>query len=347
MAIRSRQSLGAEAGESARSGTGLGNFDLADAEGDAIRAGTWTELNEYLWRSAMINRYLYYKKEAYNNRIRDAAIDAIRERKLVDPTAVDVESGDALNAILFQLGDPTVNTDALSYATGDLMLTGEDVAKIPFMFSHKGTSLSLKRLMAEGEGWPKVLRDDALRSLREQYEQAVDVIDQVPEGEEIPDESIDRARDALGQMARVVKRADLPGPEAAEALRYIRAHIGMVAMLEEPDVQKFIEEAETVDEISLPNLLGFMQVFNLQFAAAEDPEEKDLYRTKLYPMLDRLHARMVEAHADQVENPEKYTANPANVFGDYELEDFDRGTRRRDRDQPQDRDQGEGRPSGS
>ena len=90
-----------------------------------------------------------------------------------------------------------------------------------------------------------------------------------------------------------------------------------------------------------------MQVFNLQFGAAEDPEEKDLYRTKLYPMLVRLHARVVEAHADQVEEPEKYTANPAKVFGDYPLEDLDRGAQDRgqDQDQPQDRDRGESRPS--
>jgi hypothetical protein len=264
---------------------GLGAGDLMSAQAGAVRAETWAELNEYLYQSRMLQRQRYRAEEAIDDQIEDQARQELQEKNLNDPSPQRIASGSALNNILFQLDDPSIPDSLINDAAAGQTVPGGLIQNIPFMFSHKGAAVSLQRLAHEGEGWPSALQVEAFAPLRQRYDQLVEQILQVPEGEPIPDEKIAEARSILGEMYRTIKMADLDGPVAAEALRHLKAQAGMVAMLQEPDVKKVLDEAGKVEQVSLPNLLNFMRSFNLQFGAADSPEEEALYTDTLYPMM--------------------------------------------------------------
>ena len=308
--------LAAEARGAGALAEGLGEANVENAEAAAIRTNAYEDLNNYLYQSRMIQRQRYFADQAAKQRTENKARDAIETRKLENPTLGDVESGSALNDILFQIDNPQIPESMLGEASQGATLPGVAVQAIPFMFAHRGTAISLERLTTEGEGWPGNLRAEQFAPLRERYEGIIKRILETPEDQAVSNESISSARAILGQMYKTIHDSDLPGPEAAETLRYLKAQAGMVSMLDEPDVMKALEEAGKVDEIALPNLLGFMRAFNLQFGAAKSPEEETLYRDHLYPMMSKVREGLLAQYDGNI---------PGSTFGSDEGSGGDQG----------------------
>ena len=265
---------------------GVGEYNMENAAARRINVNAYEDLSNYLYESRMMQRQRYAADQAKERAIEDQARAAIEQRKLENPTLQDIESGSALNDILFEIDNPQIPTSVLNEVSKGATLPGAAVQAIPFMFAHRGTAISLDRLTTEGEGWPTHLRTEQFAPLRERYQGIIKRVMETPEDQPVPPEAVSEARDVLRAMYKAIYDSDLPGPEAAETLRYLKAQAGMVAMLNEPDVVQALEKAGEVDEIALSNLLEFMQVFNLQFGAAKSPEEETLYRDHLYPMFN-------------------------------------------------------------
>ncbi|RUL89381.1 hypothetical protein [Tautonia sociabilis] len=298
---------------------GIGAADLMTSEAAAIRAETWMELNEYLYRSRMLSRQHALAQAARVESRADEARQQLRGRTLSDPTPQEIESGDALNAILFLLDDPAIPDSVVRDAAQGLALPGSLVKTIPFMFSHKGASVSIDRMLHEGEGWPSALRAEAFTEPRERYEEIARQILEIPEGQPVPRELIDQARSTLNELYQAVRQADLPGPATAEAIRHLKAQAGMVAMLVEPEVKDVLDQAGEVERIELPVLLNFMRSYNLQFGLAESPEERSLYTERLYPMLAQVRQRLTDQFSDAL--PSEVAGSPFSAFDSF---DWDR-----------------------
>lgn len=313
---------------------GLGAGDLMSAQASAVNAETWAELNDYLYRSRMLHRERYQREEAIDDAIEDHAREELRRNELYDPTPQEIESGSALNNILFQLDDPSIPDSVINDAAGGQTIPGSVVSKIPFMFSHKGAAVSMQRLSHEKDGWPSALKADALSPLRDRYDRVVEQILQVPDGESVPVEKIAEARKILGEMYQTIKMADLDGPVAAEALRHLKAQAGMVAMLQEPDVKDVLDEAKGVEQVNLPNLLNFMRSFNLQFGSADSPEEKVLYAETLYPMMAQARNDIAAQYDDKLPGPDpeqqqgqqRYASSPSGAFEGFDWDQLGIGS---------------------
>ncbi|WP_169979501.1 hypothetical protein [Tautonia rosea] len=293
---------------------GLGAGDLRSAQADAVRTQSFIELNEYLYQSARLHRLRSEaERQAREERV-DEARKELRERRTDDPNPQEIESGDALNAMLYDIDNPAIPNSVIRDAAENLTLPGKTIQKIPFMFTHRGTAISLRRLTSEGPGWPTALRAEPLAPLRSRYEEIVENILDVPEGESVPTELLTQARDVLGEMCRSIQQAEIEGPTAAESLRHLKAQAAMIAMLEEPEVKQVIDKSADVDQVMLPTLLDFMRFYNLQFGAAENPEEKAVYGQELYPKFAQLYRSLQEQYNGQL--PGSTSSKSEESFGD-------------------------------
>ncbi|WP_152052288.1 hypothetical protein [Tautonia marina] len=304
---------------------GLGAGDLRSAQADAVRTQSFIELNEYLYQSARLHRLRAAAARQESEERVEEAREELRDRRTNDPNTRDIESGDAINTILYEIDNPAIPDSVVRDAAEGMTIPGKSIQKIPFMFTHRGTAISLRRLTSDGSGWPAALRAEALAPLRDRYEDRVERIIEIPEGESVPSELLSEARAVLGEMYRTIEQANLEGPKAAEALRHLKAQAAMIAMLEEPEVKQVIDEAADVDQVTLPTLLNFMRFYNLQFGAAETPEEKALYRQDLYPKFAELHQSLREQFNGQLpgstpSETEQFSGDPTGAFDDLDWE---------------------------
>jgi hypothetical protein len=282
-------------------------------------------LNEYLYQSARLHRQRAAAARQASREQVDEAREELRERRMSDPTPLDIESGDAINGILYDIDNPAIPDSVVRDAADGMTIPGASIQKIPFMFTHRGTAVSLRRLTSDGPGWPAALRDDSLAPLRDRYEGIIEQILEIPEGESVPNELLSEARAVLGEMYRTIQQADLEGPTAAEALRHLKAQAAMTSMLEAPEVKQVIDEAADVEQVTLPTLMNFMRFYNLQFGAAETPEEKSLYRDELYPKFAQLHQSLREQFNDEFPGsaPSETQQTPGDPTGAFEGLDWD------------------------
>ncbi|MEW4566691.1 hypothetical protein AB1L88_02375 [Tautonia sp. JC769] len=324
---------------------GLGAGDLQSAQADAVRTQSFMELNEYLYQSARLHRQRAAARRQASQEQVDEAREELRDRRTNDPTPRDIESGDAINNILYDIDNPAIPDSVVRDAADGMTIPGSAIQKIPFMFTHRGTAVSLRRLTSDGPGWPAALRDDALAPLRERYEGIIEQILEIPEGETVPSELLTEARNVLGEMYRSVQQSDLEGPTAAEALRHLKAQAAMTTMLEEPEVKQVIDEAANVEQVTLPTLMSFMRFYNLQFGAAETLEEKSLYRDELYPKFAQLHQSLREQFNDEFPGSSQQDGEQSsgNFTGAFEGLDWDAlGISSRPQPEPSDRDSSDG-----
>ena len=63
-------------------------------------------------------------------------------------------------------------------------------------------------------------------------------------------------------------------------------------MLEKPDIDQVLAELEKIEKTTIGNLLGFMHTFNLRFAPATTPRQRQVY-SELFPILDQTRDRII------------------------------------------------------
>jgi hypothetical protein len=181
-------------------GIGIGN--LLDAQATAINVDSGIRLNEYIaavlknenaesvrHRDAMLQK----KKDLYNQ---------IRTRILENPEALDVDKGDALNAVLERMNAGIIQESTHRYP--NVPLSVDEVRRIPFKLAEKGVkSFSMQRLLTVKDRgkWPLAFQDTQFDRERRYYERALDhVLEQHVQGA-AQLEAINRLKEAVGLLA--------------------------------------------------------------------------------------------------------------------------------------------------
>jgi len=170
---------------------GAGIYNRQTAIARSINTDTEIRWNQYVYLSQKEATREYFAR-------RDAAIakdknayDALMKRIQDNPTARDVENGDALNAALDQLSDPRIHSSALRMA--DAPIAARSIREIPFRNASEAVTFSLAQLKASSQ-WPAVLLEPRFASERADFETLVD---------EVRKENADNGQIAPGTLSKL------------------------------------------------------------------------------------------------------------------------------------------------
>src|SRR5262245_28522180 len=134
--------------------TGAGIFNEKTAIADSINLDTLIRWNEYIYQAneeAARRNVARQRENSANNKAQNAAIiKRIRE----NPTARDIEMGDALNAAVNQLSDPRISSSALKIASAPI--EADVIRDIPFRNASEAVTIVLSQIKGVTK-WPAAL----------------------------------------------------------------------------------------------------------------------------------------------------------------------------------------------
>jgi hypothetical protein len=294
--------------------------DILRGQGQFLKSMAWYELNTARARELDVkttreleqwNRQVYeaYQREltaaatrrrsVRNERIADAKRRvAEREQRLrTKPTVEDIQSGDALNALLLDLSDPSISESSWRYAKVPLP-ESLAIPRLIFQFAPRRgdkTAQSLTRsLIALGRleverRWPPYLAIDELARERHAYEHAyAQVKAQSLEGKLtlVAILELDKAVDALDARARTaVPSARNFRTAAVQTVDGLKKAAGMFDASTIGFAQEMIADTHHHRARTVGELLAFMRKYRLLFAPADRrPEDAEQY-LRLYRLL--------------------------------------------------------------
>lgn len=278
---------------------GMGRFNLETAMANSINVDTAIKWNEYVsmcwlnWNRARLGRI------AVRSQKRKESYESIQDRIRYEPTARDLSNGDALNALLVDLCDPTVGPSILHSGSPEIPVS--IVQKIPFVYAPAGGVVGLGRLLLDENGWPIGLRGPEMASERKAYASAIDLaLDQIARSrlELGPVRNAEAALAALReQNNRNYSQADqLSYAEGGEQLKRVEA---AVRVLRTAVGAQALSEIDRYAGATIADLVTFMHSYNLRFAPATTPEERELYRSLYQALIEQTSASLGEDQVPQ------------------------------------------------
>ncbi len=196
--------------------------------------------------------------------------------------------GDALNAKLQDLLDPTVSDSASRYAK--VPLDADIIRRIPFKLGEKGDRFSMSRLSLKGtKKWAVAFQDPHFASYRRAYQRAVDnALELAIEGKMTEQAIRDVEKASTISRTSSCERLDLLEPrhqriysEAKEQLDRMR---GAARLFMTHKIQPIFQDIDTYAGTTVDDLRLFMQRHDLTFAPADTPDERTVY-PQLYTAL--------------------------------------------------------------
>ena len=258
---------------------GLGQYNLNTSIAERNNVETAVFLNEYLSKvQDEHNRRFYERRKRESERTRK--FNKINQDRILNsPEELDVQNGRALNSVLTkQLFDSRVDETAIQYS--QIPLSADVIRLIPFQIAEEGVTFSMRRLSPRGKNkWPITLQDDIFRLEREAYERAFeDALDQQVDGKVAlaAIAAVDRAiADLLRKLETVVRPSN--DPLYAESFTRLQELKKSAEALRKQKVEIVVGEIERYSGTTVNDLRIFMRKYNLQFGAAEEPDERKLY----------------------------------------------------------------------
>lgn len=277
-------------------GIGIGAEHMAKAE--SIHLDNWIRFNEYV--AAVLDREnernAIHRHQVQMQRLEN--YKNIHDRILHSPEARDVDTGDALNAVLEKMNAGLIPESI--HKTTQIGVTVDEVRRIPFKLAGLGPqSFSMRRLVLRQRGkWPLAFQDPQFDGVRAAYENALaNVLEQEVEGA-TKIAVIDGLSVTVKNLSTDLERAfkDRPNDrrniEGAERIRELER---TVEMLKTHKLQLALTDLDHYAGTTINDLRQYMRNHNLQFAAAKTPEEKALF--------PELYSRL-RSHYDLVKNPD-------------------------------------------
>ncbi|WP_165249197.1 hypothetical protein [Paludisphaera soli] len=290
---------------------GAGVYNEKTAVANSINTDTVMRWNQYVYESQKeATRQYYGRRDASIARDKDA-FNAQMDRIHTNPSARDIQQGDALNAILDQLSDPRIPPSALR--TVDAPVDAQLIRQIPFVNASEAITISLAKLR-DASVWPARLRDPRLAPEQKDFEKLVTQARKENEAGEISNETLEqlrgvaqRIKSKLAEMPLENKREDIDAQNFAKTL------VAMVRLLEKPEVEHVLNELKNIEKTNVGNLLGFMHTFNLRFGPANTPPQRSAY-SELFPTMDGVRDKLLaELKLDNNQTP-SYKAQPHDFF---------------------------------
>jgi exonuclease VII small subunit len=290
---------------------GLGVLNKKTAMADSINVDTMIRWNEYMYEAHReATRRTVARRSANSERVRTMRREILKTLQ-ENPSARDIENGNALNAALTQLTDPKISSSVLRLATSPI--EASVVREIPFLNASEAVTIVLSQVKAVTK-WPAVLADERFAAERKAFEEIVDKAEQEDEEGDISADTLKRAHELVRGLRDKLAAMPVEGAKAQQDVsRFLKTLAGLVRMLERPDTNEAFDQLRMVKSTSLGNLIAFMEVYNLRFGAATTPGQRLLYR-QLFPVLDDLRDRVVKGAG--LDDESTVLANPGPV-GDF------------------------------
>ncbi len=258
---------------------GMGQYNLNTAQAEAINLDTGIRFNEYVAAVANeANRQYHARIYAESSKLKES-YKQNRARLLESPEAHDVLDAAALNRLLESIQNSKVGESELRASQFQVPLSVDMIRKIPFKIGDAGARFSMDRLCMKGQvAWPVALQDDRFKLYKKAYEQALDkALEQAMDGKmQIP--AIEAVEAAATDLFRRLN--DVVGPrddplfnEAKKRLIELESTAGL---LKQERIERTIGEIDRYSGTTVGDLVAFMQMHNLHFAAAMTPEDRKL-----------------------------------------------------------------------
>jgi len=261
----------------------------------------------------------YIAKKNYDIAKNKESLDKIMKRIQDNPTAADVDDGDALNAALDQLSNPRVQGSSLR--TASQPISAKIIADIPFKYASEGVTIILSNFKGATK-WPPALEISRFAGDKKSFEEIAEQARKEDEDGEISPETITRARDLIANLRAKLDNMPLADSRDNQAAkRFVTMLDGLVRLMAKPDTQKVLDQLRMVQNTTVGSLIGFMHVYNLRFGKATTPNQRSIYE-QLYPILDEVRDQVVKA-AD-LGSAETVRAEPKHVGDFFDKMDLDK-----------------------
>lgn len=277
---------------------GLGSYNLNTAQANAINVDTAIRLDTYVSEVLRAGRDNWAKIDKQTQEKLKANYEKIRSRIRDHPEAVDVFTGNALNAALEQLNDPAIQE--ASFRSIPVPIPRDMLRRIPFRLDEKGIIFSLQRMTGRGKAkWPVAFQQDQFVPERKAFERAIDrAMEQMIDGK-ICDETIanyERAVRALseklqGQYGQSTDR------RYTEAQTRLNEMAKATNLMKTAKIQPVMAELDRYTGTTVNDLRKFMQAHNLKFAPVDSDDERATY-VDLYAALDQVRQVVVKGKKD-------------------------------------------------
>lgn len=274
---------------------GLGVYNLDTAKAESINVDTAIRADMYLasvFREARENWMALDKEREARWK---ANYEKIRDRIRSNPEALDVFTGNALNAALEQLNDPKIQEASLRSVP--VAIPREMLRRIPFKLDEKGLIFSLQRLKGKGRtSWPVAFQNPSYAPERRAFDRAIDrAMEQMIDGR-ILNEAIAAYEEAVNDLTKKLERdpdARPPDRRYTEAKTRLNEMAKATTLLKTTKIQPVMADLDRYTGRTVNDLREFMQAHNLRFAAAESDDERRLY-VDLFAALDQVRLVVVE-----------------------------------------------------
>jgi hypothetical protein len=312
---------------------GLGSYNLNTAQADSINLDTVIRWKQDLRNDQRLHKDLQ-ERNAMGKKLKIEEVkrqQQMRERTLrINPTPSDIQNGQALNALLYDLTDPGISSSDWSSRQVS-MPKGLSVKDLIFRFTPlSGTSdtskalsrgvIALSRLDVEGNKWPTIMKQDELERVRHEYEVAyAQLRDQLIGGKPIHKglSELDHSLDAL--KAKVETAVPKERGFRDEALKYVKDLNDATRMFDATTVdysREILVDTKDHDATTVGELVGFMLKYRLQFATAESSATGRVLYGQVYEVMrQQVKAFDIQAPAPVPESELKVPADAVTFRG--------------------------------
>jgi uncharacterized protein (TIGR03067 family) len=277
---------------------GKGLYEYYSAKGRRIDAGTeimirqWNMLVYDCYKRERARHIQYRKGQTVAQEAAARKRMAEKEERLrTSPTDEDVVSGEALNALLQDLSDPTINASAWRAASVTLP-QAISIRSLFFRFAprpgDKNAGTLSSNLIALGRldpsrGWPIFIPQDKVGPECRAYEATHRTLLQQCEKDALKLEAVTTLDAALNALkARVSATVPVERNFRTTAVKYVTDMQAATKIFDASTidfVQEMIRDTHDYNPETVAELLAFLRKYRLFFASAEGrPEDGDVYR---------------------------------------------------------------------
>jgi hypothetical protein len=274
---------------------GAGSYNLNTAKAESIHTDSVIRWKQDLRRIAVEYRADKERQQAgKKHHLEDVKkrVAAEEYELRTNPTATDIQTGRALNALLFDLMDPDIKSN--DWYTKKVQLPKEiSVKDLIFRFMPaRGAAdaskvlsrgaIALSRLDVKGENWPTVMKDAVLEKERRAYETAYAKL----RDELLSDKfnvrtllALDASLDALkSKVQTAVPKERGFRDEAVKFVDELRDATRMFDAVTVDYAREILVDTKDQEATTVAELVSFMLKYRLQFATAErSPSARVLY----------------------------------------------------------------------
>ncbi len=260
---------------------GVGQLELDEAVAERVQVGSFIVLNEYL--SAVRSNTLAEQAQRQANEMAKSRrlYDARHDRILNDPESRDIMNGNNLNATISELTRGKIGRS--EFSIDPVPLPPDLVRGLPFQFNEAGQTLSLPRLLHEGDAsWPVAFHDNFYAREKKTYERAIsDAIDQQIEGK-VTRQVILRLEKSVEELERRFDEWKRNRPMNAIDVLQARDHIKdlkmSVELVRNQRVGRVVAVLDIYQGSTVGDFVSFMENHKITFAPARSEHERKAYR---------------------------------------------------------------------